>query len=306
MLEGFSIIDTNGYIKVSPAGSGTTLSNPVTPTHGGTGLTSSATGDLLYASATNTFGKLVTDSTTYRILTNNGSAGFDIPMWSDPATALTVVPKPTLRKLAFLTTGANGMIGTGGVFAGTSGTLTVDATASWKRFTSSGAAGNAVGYTANPSTGWTWIEHLPRVDAIVRTGSDITSIRYFFFLSSNGSTLITNADDQHLLKGIGIRYSTVAVDGGVGTPQFVPWTSDGTTQVIGTPIAAIAASTVYTVSLVVTSTTSATISVGNSSQVVAIPAGALSAALSVQLNITNVIASSRFFDLAQVYGEWNA
>src|SRR5207244_1526201 len=82
---------------------------------------------------------------------------------------------------------------------------------------------------------------LPYMVAKFRTPADITNFRFQFGFVN--AVLAGNTDDFSTSFGVGIRYSTVA-----GDPGFVSMTMDGTSQIIGTvAIAAIAASTVYTV-----------------------------------------------------------
>lgn len=56
------------------------ITGPVGPTFGGTGITSYATGDLLYASATNVLSKLAAGTNTY-VLTMTGG----VPVWAAPS-----------------------------------------------------------------------------------------------------------------------------------------------------------------------------------------------------------------------------
>jgi hypothetical protein len=73
--------------QIYSAGTGLTLTNtefsltvPVLPTNGGTGITGYAVGDLLFANTTTTLDRLTIGSSS-RILTSNGTA----PSWTDPS-----------------------------------------------------------------------------------------------------------------------------------------------------------------------------------------------------------------------------
>lgn len=298
-MSGILVMDADGNLKYT--GSGSTLPDPVTVVHGGTGITTATKGDILYASAANTLAKLAIDTAGVRILANTGAAGFDVPAWTDPS-LLGAMPKPTTRKFAFLSGLANvGTTPTATEWVAPTATNTaalVDSTSAWVRGTTAASAGSQAGIRL--AADWVRIDHLPRCECYIRTGSVITNLR-FSFLVSNTATLPTNADDQSALKGVGIRYSTVAGDTG-----FTPWTADGTTQTTGTVIAAIAASTVYQLTIVVTSTTSVSFSVnGSASQTLTIGAGALATNLRMQLCVTTTTASAKALDFKTVYGEWN-
>jgi hypothetical protein len=73
---------------VGTIGTGTWQGTAVGAVYGGTGQTTWAAGDLLYASGTNTLSKLAKPSTgtTGYVLTMNGTTG--APAWVDPCTAV--------------------------------------------------------------------------------------------------------------------------------------------------------------------------------------------------------------------------
>ena len=293
-------MDSLGNVKVTSAASG--LTDPVTVPHGGTGLTSYTKGDFPYASAANTMSKLAIDTADYRVLTNGGAATFDVPKWDSPYTALSVLPKPTNRKFAFLTEN----IGSGTVMSnivwgtptnGTAPSAVVDATTAWVRHTSS-SDGSLQGVRI--TNNWCWIDNLPRCEAYIRTGSDITNIRINFYVS-NAAAFISNADNQAALKGVGIRYSSAADSG-----NWVGWTSDGTTQTTSSAIAAIAASTVYKLTINVTATNSVSLSVNDgTAQTLTIGAGALGTAMLMQCQVIRVSTANKTLDISAIYGEWN-
>lgn len=294
---GFKIIDSNGNLKLSSFGTGASLPDPVTVIHGGTGLTTTTQGDLLYASADNTIAKLAKDVSGTRILTNQGSS--NNPTWSDPSTVMSGVPVPTTKKFALLeadgTTTARVFVWAVALGASTAVT---DSTSQWLRWSTTGGAGNQNGFRSNAD--WAWLDHLPKVNFHIRTGSVITLLRLQLAITNVGAGFITNADDQHLLKGVGIRYSTPAGDTG-----FTAWTADGTTQTVDTsPIAAIAASTVYSISIEATSTSNVNFTVNGVTRSLSLPAAALGTAMRINAQVTNTTGVAKDLDIAAMYGEW--
>lgn len=69
-----------GITGSGPAGGGSSFTTPVVVTDGGTGLTSVAQGDLLYASAVDTLAPLSKDTGTSRIVANTGAS--NAPAWN--------------------------------------------------------------------------------------------------------------------------------------------------------------------------------------------------------------------------------
>jgi trimeric autotransporter adhesin len=85
--------------SVGTISTGTWTATAIDPTHGGTGQTTYATGDTLYASASNVLSKLTIGSTG-NVLTVSGG----IPVWAPPATSGTVTSVSVVT--------ANGLAGT--------------------------------------------------------------------------------------------------------------------------------------------------------------------------------------------------
>lgn len=301
-MKGFSVIDSSGNLKLTSFGSGASLPDPVTVVHGGTGLTNVAQGDILYASAAGVLSRLAKDTGGTRVLSNLGTS--NNPTWTDPVSGLSFLPVPTTRKVAWseFITGAGvtprANIWTSAVAATTSVT---DATAHWGRYTTAaGAAGSAANYRSGED--WNWIDHGPTVVAYVRTGASIAGVRIWVVISNVGAGSITNADNQAALKGVGFRFSSASDSG-----MWVPWTADGTTQTIGTAVAAIAASTTYVLRFAVAAGGgSATFSVnGGTTQSVTIGSGALGTAMRINVQITTTDTSAKSLDLSSLYGEWS-
>jgi hypothetical protein len=293
------VLDANGNRKQSALGSAAGLTVPVSVLHGGTGLLTVAQGDLLYGSAPGVLARLAKDTGGLRILSNLG-AGFN-PVWSNPLSALSVVPRPTARKSGWheaLGTASFASVAATATTAGTT-TAVTDAVAQWLRFTTGAISGNQAGHRS--AADLMWLNHAPLFEAVVRPGS-ITACTIWVVLSNVGAALLTNNADQHLLKGVGFRFDS-ATDGG----QWVPWTSDGTTQTIGTPIAAIAANGVYVLTCTVAAGGgSAALSVnGSAPQTVTIGAAALGTLMRLNGQITTTAAAAKILDITTIYQEWN-
>lgn len=299
-MKGFSVIDNNGNLRLTQFGSGSSLPDPVTVAHGGTGLTSVTQGDLLYSPSDGSLTTLPKDTGGTRILTNLGTN--HAPQWTDPTSGLSVVPRPTIRKSAWTEAVVSAtpavVIWTSAVSGSSANT---DATSTWIRYTTTASSGNTNGFRSNGDL--FWIDHTPLLENVIRLPA-ITNIRIWVVLSNVGAGFISNSDDQHLLKGVGFRFSTSAPD-----TKWVPWTSDGTTQTIGTGIVAPVANVVTTLSCKVNAAGStATFTVNNDSstaQTINIGAGALGTAMRVNAQITTLTALAQSMDITAMYGEWS-
>lgn len=299
--SGFRVLDSNGNVKTVSLGAGGSLTDPVTVVHGGTGQTSYAKGDLLYASADGVYSKLPISSSAAKVLTNTGATDYLTPAWSDFSTEMCVIPRLLTRKAAWFaktpfTSGSFTPVAWS--IAATGNTTLTDTYMDWLRLKTTNVADNQSGVNTNQD--WAWLDHLPKAMCHFRTGPDISGIRIYFFIS-DAATFPASSDSLTARKGVGIRYSTVASDTG-----WMPWTSDGTTQTIGTKIANIAASTQYSLEVEVTSTTSARMRVNDSAyQTVTIGSGALGTACRVQVVVTTTAASIKILDFGSMYGECN-
>lgn len=298
--RGFYILDANGNTKLTQFGSGAALPDPVTVPHGGLGLTASAKGDIPYSPSAGAYARLAIDTAGIRVLTNTGSALLDTPAWADPLT-LGAVPLPINRKWAFSEVQISGiteLIWGASVLAGQ--TVVVDSVAAWDRFTTAAGAGSQAGIRSGAD--WVWLDHLPILETVIRTGSVLSNVRIFIFIS-NAAALPTNSDDQHALKGVGLRYSTVAAD-----PGWMGWTADGTTQTLTVAqVANIAASTVYAIKISVTATNLVSFQInGGVVATLAIGAAALGSAVRFQICMTTTDAIAKIIDMTSVYGEWSA
>jgi hypothetical protein len=77
----FSVLDSTGRVKIKPAGTGVTLTDPVGVTHGGTALTAVSQGDLLIASASNTLARLSKSTTLTPPQVLSYASGDLTPSW---------------------------------------------------------------------------------------------------------------------------------------------------------------------------------------------------------------------------------
>jgi len=299
-MPDFYVVDATGARKLTTFGSGANLPDPVTVPHGGTGLITVAKGDLLYASATNILSRLPIVSTGLRVLTNAGDVTNTTPQWDDP-TSFSVVPRPVIYKSAWSIATLQVTTPISVIWALTvvGNTAIVDTFARWIRFTTGAVAGNQAGFVTTAAI--MWLDHAPTLEIKFRTGASLANVRLFFFISNAGAAFPANSDALQALKGVGIRYSTVAGDTG-----FMPWTADGTTQTIGTVIAPIAASTIYSLKIVVApGGASASMSInGGTPQTVAIGAAALGTNMFIQFCVTNTAAAAKIMDWTAIYSQW--
>lgn len=299
-MPNFYVINSTGHRKLSSFGTGANLPDPVNVIHGGTGLITVAKGDLLYASAINVLSRLPIDSTALRILTNAGDITNTTPIWQDPS-SFGAVPRPTTFKSGWsiATLQSPAPLNVGWALTQNGNTGIVDTTTRWIRYTTGAVAGNQAGF--NVSSDLLWLDHAPTLIIKFKTGSSLANVRLYWFLS-NAATFPTNTDALQALRGVGVRYSTVAGDAG-----FMPWTADGTTQTIGTLIAAIAVNTIYTLTITVApGGGSASISInGGTPQTIAIGAAALGNAVKMSFVVTNTAAAAKIMDFTAMYAQWN-
>src|SRR5215831_3161838 len=292
-LTGFFVIDVNGNLKITQ--SGAALPDPVTIPHGGTGLITCTQGDLLYASADGVLARLAKATGGVRILTNQGTSY--APIWTNPlGGSIPLIPRPTSRKSGWIeaiaaSTTPGLVVLDSAVNASTSQNDTIS---NWLRYSTTNVSGNTIGFRS--SSDIMWIDHGPILEATVRLPTSVASLRIWVVLSNVGAGYITNSDDQHLLKGVGFRFSA-----GTDT-KWVPWTSDGTTQTIGTGIVAPVANTVYTLTCVVAAGGgSATFTINgdaSTAQTVSIGAGALGTAMRINMQVTTTTTVIKDFDIA--------
>lgn len=183
-----------------------------------------------------------------------------------------------------------GLASTGGA-----GAIQKDSGGYWRRMNTSGASGVNVNRTSTGSVVF-WADHDPFLEVNIRTGSNITNLRYWVGIFS---AVPTNADT---ITGrvLAFRYSTVVPDSG--------WTyilRDNTTTTVGTAVGgAVAASTIYRLGVSVESNgTTVTFSVNGVETEVAVPAGILGNDLWWGVYLFANEAAVKSFDIKSAYYE---
>lgn len=243
-------------------------------TNGGTGLATVAQGDLLYGSAANTLSKLAKSTASAQYLKNSGTN--NNPVWAaipdvlPPGSdnndnvgmpAITLFPSSS----ANVTSGGTSQLGTA-----QSGAIQSDSAGIFCRSTSSVNATPAI-YRLAGANNIGIVDNLVYLTRI-RTGSDITNVRFFIGFVSGGD--FPNNSDTLATNGVAIRYSTSAADAGWVGVNNTGGAQSTTANPTTTPIAAIAANTLYNLRIDVTATL-VTFTVDNASLTLAsnIPTG---------------------------------
>lgn len=323
----FRVFDSSGNLKIGVGGSGASLPDPLTVAHGGTSLTQAAKGGLIYASAANTLALRVPDTDNdimvpkafCNVLFPGETAATDprlglVPRWVATSffgsegggvasqggfrgnASRVALSQACATAAAFSGSYATGS-STGNITLSTPTSFAIDDTSTWETYQTAGAG--STNYSGWNSDTQTWAQHLPFCEVKFRTSSDITSFRLIFALKTS-TAFLAGSDDQSGRIGVGMRYSTVAADTG-----FMTWTSNGTVQTVGSQIAAIAASTIYTASIDVRNGV-AEIIISSGSTVskasVTIPIEMNSVNLIYALHISNASGSgTRQYDITSVY-----
>lgn len=322
-MDGFSVVDANGNRKLTSLGTGALVIDPVTPAHGGTGLTSYTKGDILYTSADGVVSVLPIDTAGTRVLSNEGSDDFHVPEWINFSSTDSLLAPQQIDRISGWAIGSGDSSQTSPQLAQLvlSNGLTVTGN-SGADSTLYGSLSYAENTTASPanirnpfgwvnSTFWTRVEYLPLIILTWKpnTTGPLSDTRFWFGLHSPTlvATLVTANDDQHLEKGIGARCSFIAGDTGWRT-----WTADGTNQVLGTNggIHSLTANYPQTIELEVTSSSTYRIRVNNSDWVTeAIPAALIGLNLCLMLSANTTLSAgggqSRRIDIYSLYEETN-
>jgi len=242
------------------------------------------------------------DASGIKLLTNTGTSFR--PAWADPLTILPFVPDLVTRKSAVIQWVLTLLSGLSHFWTlptqdGTIANLTEPA-GIWIRAATAASSGTDAGHLL--PNNWCWLDHNPTLRCVLRVNPTLSNLRIWVVLS-NAAAAITNADDQHALKGVGLRYSTGASDHG-----WVTWKSDGTTQTIGgAAVTTIAGFGIYPISIAVTGGgANFTVTIGDATSTVAIPAGALGTMMRFQIQVTTTDGVSKVLDfLSGIYGEWD-
>lgn len=309
------VVDAQGRLKTKDE-TGAVLPDPVQ-------------GDLPYGSAVSVFSLLPKNTNASRYLSNQGTS--NNPAWNQvnlangvtgtlpesnggtgTGTVVTKVTAPGAKAFLGWTylTAVGGIASSGaaptlvqtGWTAGnsigggaTSNTL-LDTGGYWWRVITSATGGESIAHTHPSSGGWTYTDHNPTGKWRFRLGSDITNVRIWVALVNSN---FTNADDQSARKGFGVVYSTVRGDTG-----WMTWKSDGTTQTVGSQVAAIAASTIYSITVSLSGGDGGTVTIDINGTTATFTAPSIaSISLHSEIRLITTTASTKELDFEAVYGE---
>lgn len=223
---------------------------------------------------------VVANGTSGQVLTSQGTS---VPIWA-AIPASNGLPRPDTRRVFWINNrpgaAANDAVGfdVAQITVNTANsTIVMDADAAWAQFVTTATAGASAGLSIL-AVKYIIVDQLPIYSIKIKTDTSIANLRFWFGIVSAG---FTNADTLGATKGIAFRYSTVAAD-----PGWVGVVSDGAAQTVTSNVANIATSTVYTLTIKVTSTTSASFSVNSGTAVTAtIPAGVLGTNLTIDQEV---------------------
>jgi hypothetical protein len=322
----FSVLDSTGRVKIKPAGTGVTLTDPVGVTHGGTALTAVSQGDLLMASASNTLARLSKSTTLTPPQVLSFESGDLTPSWRTvselftPGAAGGYIPNPASREYSaphilscnYLAGGwpaSTTAFGRTVVLSGGVQTDATDSTSTWARGTTGAVSGNNTQFAFDASGFSAFFQYRWEGMFIgkIRTGSDITNIR---LICGIGSSLTPSSDSPTGIVNqiVGIRYSTSASDAG-----WTAWVFDGNLPYTQTAnITSILASTAYTIQIRIRAVSgspdyAADFTVGSTTVTLSVPFTLLNA---TQLNnavigvgLTTLTNASRVVDANSFYNQ---
>jgi hypothetical protein len=254
----FRALDSAGRVKILPAGS--SFSNPLAVTNGGTGLVQISDGELYVPTVASAMARLPRVTVPNKVLAKYASE--TSPNWKSiediigPYYIPQIASRPTTGPRVFSFSAAgNASIGSINVYGGSnmldpSGITTYsdgsDAVGAFLRMTTGAANGNVAGVQFNTgasgSQGMSAFNNEFLFVLKLRTGSDITSVR---LQAGFGTSYPANSDAQANL-GAGMRYSTPAGD----TSWNVIYGNGSTGAQLAVPSGiSVVASTVYTFSI---------------------------------------------------------
>jgi hypothetical protein len=238
------------------------------------------------------------------VLTSQGAGS--LPQWTAPtASAVNAVPFATLRKPFWnqvVDDATDKVVGMAGWTPSNNSSVN-DSTSQWQRLTATGANGTA--FERSQLDG-PMFYHLPTLYFHIRTGSTISTAMVYWiglFQSTNVGTAIGTSSTGVLTN----RHAAFRFAAGTDT-QWVGSVSDGTTQTVSGNIAAIAASTVYTLKIRFASSTSVRLSVngGAETTVTLNTSNADANQTAIYAAVLNVTAgNTRILDWSATYGECN-
>lgn len=165
---------------------------------------------------------------------------------------------------------------------------------------STSSNGVVLGFNPNVSTGAWMSKYDPKFVVKIKTGADITDVRYLIGFAFGASWNADNLGASHC----GIRFSTSAGDANwVGVSR-----SDVGSQSVTSSLGAIAANTEYTLKLTISGDgTLATFQVDNNTAQTVSGAGlpTLNTNMNFNVHATNLAAEAKAFIFARAYLEWD-
>jgi hypothetical protein len=268
---------------------------------GGTNITTYTTGDLLYASATNTLSKLGIGAEGTVLTVASG-----VPVWATAtggsgagAGGSFAIPRADRRKVAFENFfGAGSSAGFASVSNSSMTSTTNDSTIQGGTITTGAVAGSQVYARVLSTVMYLLRGHSPTYIFHFKTGPDITATRIWAGLLSAAPT---NADTLGTTHGLALRYSSVAGD---TTWKYI--TSDGSSQTVTDSGLSVAINTVYTLKIVVDASVpnvTFTLNGGNSQTITTTLPGATTA-LGIYNALIGTTTSTRSMILSRLYCEW--
>ena len=173
----------------------------------------------------------------------------------------------------------------------TGGSGVFDNAGFWAKATST--AGNAARFSA--AGAFTRFNLLPKLVVRLRTNSAITNTRILVGLNESFAGVDTDTPSLTTQRGIYVRYSTAAGDGG-----WVVQTVDGSGRTVSATILAIAASTVYVITITTISTSSINVDINGTT--VNVTANIISGVnLGYEALVRDLAAATQSLELESVY-----
>lgn len=169
----------------------------------------------------------------------------------------------------------------------------IDSAGAWKRYTAASVGTNGMDTTG----GWTWWDHAPEFDCVLRTGSSVASpqVLWVALLSADPPS---SGTDVHTSKGAGFF-----CNGSNGWQAFV---TDGTTQTNSGVLLPLANNTVYTLQVKWLTNTLAQFSInGTILGTLTVGAGILGTLLDAKAWVVTNTFSGAVLDIKSMYGERN-
>ncbi len=232
----------------------------------------------------------------------DGTGAFSTPVTA--ATGMPIVggtsPATTGRRVTWLQKGdsvnSSAMIAVGMAAATiTGGSGIFDTAGFWARATST--AGNSARFSA--ASAFTMVDLLPKAVFRVRTNSSITSTRILVSLNESFAGVDTDTPSLTTQRGIYVRYSTAVPDGG-----WVVQTVNGSGRSTSATVLAIAASTVYVITITVVDTGHVKVDINGTA--ITVTSNIITGVkLGYEINVRDLAAATQQIDCESIYVESN-